>query len=122
MKRNDSIRIESNRGHAAFVIFPHVSFVEWSRFQLPSMVVILVLLLTLDRLLGWLAGWGIAKTPKAFRWNIERICIRPSAPWSSRWSEIIVVNWVGLEGLNRDAWACVRSNASPNAPEVEHVK
>ena len=34
-----------------------------------------------DRLLGALAGWGIAKTPKAFNWTIERILIRPHFPW-----------------------------------------
>ena len=59
-----------------------------------------------DRLLGMLAGWAIAKTPKKFQWTIRSIVIRPSPrriftslfgsnPENARdaWSEIIVQGW-----------------------------
>ena len=59
-----------------------------------------------DRLLGMLAGWAIAKTPKKFQWTIRSIVIRPSPrrifmslfgaganTVRYAWSEIIVCGW-----------------------------
>ena len=37
-----------------------------------------VAVITLDRALGLLAGWGIAKTPKKFKWEIRSVILRPS--------------------------------------------
>lgn len=49
-----------------------------------------------DRLLGFLAGWGIARTPKAFRWSIKKIRIRPTLSWwaDDSWSVIEVRDWI----------------------------
>jgi hypothetical protein len=47
---------------------------------------------SLDILLGHVASWAIGKTPKAFKWTIERICVRPSFSWHS-WSEVAIIGW-----------------------------
>lgn len=48
----------------------------------------------LDRCLGWLVGWAMAKTPKRFLWTMDQVKIRPSFSWAAdAWSEITVVNW-----------------------------
>lgn len=50
--------------------------------------------LLVERGLGLLAGWGIGKTPKRFRWTIDRIRIRPSLSWApGSWSEICIIGW-----------------------------
>jgi len=57
-------------------------------------VLLWTLYLSLDRLLGRLAGWAIGRTPKAFVWSIECVCVRPSLSWRPHaWSEIIVTDW-----------------------------
>lgn len=59
----------------------------------------------LDRALGRLAGWGMAKTPKAFLWTIDCIKVRPNFNWWAKdsWSEIIVCGWTwhNPAGFNR---------------------
>mmetsp|Transcript_65847 Transcript_65847/g.183457 ORF Transcript_65847/g.183457 Transcript_65847/m.183457 type:complete len:664 (+) Transcript_65847:142-2133(+) len=59
-----------------------------------------------DRLLGRLAGWAIGRTPKAFDWTIESICVRPATSWAPyAWSEIVVINWTwhNPPGFGNDA-------------------
>ncbi|CAJ1431235.1 unnamed protein product [Effrenium voratum] len=62
------------------------------------------LLLQTDRALALLACWGIKRTPKAFDWTIDFLCIRPSFSFRrAYWSEITVINWTwhnpaGFEG------------------------
>ncbi|CAK9063428.1 Hypothetical protein SCF082_LOCUS32851 [Durusdinium trenchii] len=65
-------------------------------FPVPWVLLLLggSLLLQADRALAHLSCWAIARTPKAFHWSIELICVRPS--WSFRsfcWSEIRIINW-----------------------------
>lgn len=74
---------------------PRASFVAVATCAVSGLLVILpVLRNACDRLLGYLAGWAIWRTPKAFRWTIECICVRPSFSWRPHaWSEITLVNW-----------------------------
>jgi len=69
-----------------------------------TVVALWFLLISLDRLLGRLAGLAIGRTPKAFRWTIECICVRPSFSWGPHaWSEVIVLNWTwhNPQGFNQ---------------------
>lgn len=47
-----------------------------------------------ERLLAWLVEWAIGKTPKAFKWSIDRIVVKPSFSWKEdAWGEIQMVGW-----------------------------
>lgn len=54
---------------------------EWALLLLSVLV-----LLQVDRGLALLACWAIGRTPKAFHWSIEWICVRPSWPLRALWS------------------------------------
>mmetsp|Transcript_77601 Transcript_77601/g.179949 ORF Transcript_77601/g.179949 Transcript_77601/m.179949 type:complete len:622 (-) Transcript_77601:192-2057(-) len=74
------------------------SFVLWlvgfPKLLAITFVLLWALYVSLDRLLGRLAGWAIGRTPKAFQWSIECVCVRPSLSWRPHaWSEIIILNW-----------------------------
>lgn len=51
--------------------------VVWATATLLRVSALLILLnVGFEYILGWLTGWVISKTPKAFRWTIERIEVR----------------------------------------------
>jgi hypothetical protein len=51
--------------------------VVWATATFLRVSALLILLnVGFEYILGWLAGWGISKSPKAFRWTIERIEVR----------------------------------------------
>jgi len=102
-----AVRIGQAVGLLALVGFSTVLWlVGLSKLLAVALVLLWALYLSLDRLLGRLAGWAIGRTPKAFRWTIECICVRPSFSWRPHaWSEVTIVNWTwhnppGFEGAD----------------------
>eukprot|EP00929_Paragymnodinium_shiwhaense_P031421 TRINITY_DN17605_c0_g1_i4.p1 TRINITY_DN17605_c0_g1~~TRINITY_DN17605_c0_g1_i4.p1 ORF type:complete len:384 (+),score=84.89 TRINITY_DN17605_c0_g1_i4:124-1275(+) len=77
----------------------------WGLLEILAMV-LLGVVLCMDQLLAYLACFAIAKTPKAFRWEIEKICVRPSfSSEPEAWSTITIKNWTWLNPLEFDRLA-----------------
>jgi len=91
---------QSRRQRSLVSLILFIAFISLLRCAGTPLLVLLPLALYssirlyFDSILGALAGWGIGKTPKAFRWTIARICVRPCFSWAPHaWSHIIIEDW-----------------------------